>query len=79
VHGDDVWAHATLGELALEEHLLDGKDTLEEATQHYRQAAAHGTPQQLASMLHQLEVMLDWGDPKSMVEPLLEVVRARAR
>ena len=76
----DVWAHATLGELALQTHFL--QDDHEEqqlllAQQHYGQATAHAIPQQLGSMAHQLEIMLAWGDPAQVIEPILEAIRAR--
>ncbi len=76
----DVWAHATLGELALQAHfLLDdhGDQQLLLARQHYGQATAHAVPQQLGSMAHQLEIMLAWGDPVEVIEPILELMRAR--
>lgn len=76
----DVWAHATLGELALQEYLLsenDHKDMLSDASRHYRQAAAHANSYQLKSMEHQLELMLMWGDPPSAVDHILRTVRDR--
>jgi tetratricopeptide (TPR) repeat protein len=80
VPADDVWAQATLGELALQAHFLTGDgngDELETARRHYALAASHSTPQQLGSMAGQLEMMLTWGDPAELVEPLLYVVRSR--
>ncbi len=77
---EDVWAQATLGELALQAYVLmeDGRERqLETARRHYAMAAAHATPQQLGSMAAQLEMMLAWGDPTELVEPLLDLVRSR--
>ncbi len=77
---EDVWAQATLGELALQAYVLmeDGREgQLETARRHYAMAAAHATPQQLGSMAAQLEMRLTWGDPTELVEPLLDLVRSR--
>lgn len=77
---EDVWAQATLGELALQAYFLmgDGRgDELVAAQRHYAMAAAHATPQQLGSMAAQLEMMLTWGDPKEIVKPLADIVRSR--
>ncbi|GAB3193592.1 hypothetical protein GCM10027261_09470 [Geodermatophilus arenarius] len=77
---EDVWAQATLGELALQAYFLMGdgcEEELEAAQRHYLLAAARATPQQLGSMAAQLEMMLIWGDPTEVVEPLLDLLRAR--
>ncbi len=77
---EDVWAQATLGELALQAYFLmgDGREQgLETAQRHYAMAAAHATPQQLGSMAAQLELLLTWGDPPEVIEPLLHLARSR--
>lgn len=77
---EDVWAQATLGELAVQAYFLVGDGNVENLTmahRHYSQAAAHATPQQLGSMAHQLELMLAWGDPQEVIEPLLRVIKSR--
>lgn len=78
---DDVWAQATLGELALHTHFLTPDkaiDQLSRAHHHYSLAAAHATPQQLGSMAHQLELMLAWEDPKDVIGPVLHTVQSRS-
>ena len=77
---DDVWAQATLGELALQAHFLAPSDITEPLTaahRHYSLAAVHATPQQLGSMARQLELMLAWGDPEEVVRPSLDAIRSR--
>ncbi|WP_035855593.1 TRAFs-binding domain-containing protein [Cryptosporangium arvum] len=69
----DIWAQATLAELALQEHLL-GNLPLGRATDLYASAAAEATEQQRTSMARQLQMLLAWGDQAEVINPLLEVI-----
>lgn len=73
----DAWALLTLAECSLHAHLLDGADTaaFASARLEYAAAAAVSTPQQRASAATQLELMARAGDPASVLDPLLELLR----
>nr|WP_239157950.1 TRAFs-binding domain-containing protein [Streptomyces sp. SID13726] len=72
----DTWEHATLAELALHRHLLDGEVTEppDEAKRHYAIAAGHAEGSEIYSMRAQLKLFKAAGDPPAVIEPLLAVV-----
>jgi outer membrane murein-binding lipoprotein Lpp len=65
---DDFWAVVTVAELVLTAHLLGGTETEDDMVQAYAQAATLRTkPDQLTSVLDQLRLYEQAGDPPELI------------
>jgi hypothetical protein len=65
---DDFWAVVSVAELVLTAHLLGGRETQDDVVQAYARAAAVRTkPDQLTSVLNQLQLYGDVGDPRELI------------
>jgi len=76
-HADDFWAVASVAELVLTAHLLGGSETEEEAIQAYARAATMRTkPDQLMSVVNQLELYRRAGDPAELIDRIQALWRS---
>jgi hypothetical protein len=73
---DTVWRQATVAELLLHQHLLEGQPLMADVVAAYAAAAAMAGPEELTSMRQQIEVLRDLGDPADVIEPILDVLTA---
>jgi hypothetical protein len=71
---DTVWRRATVAELLLHEHRLNGQPSLDVAVRAYVAVAVTARPQQLASMRNQLDLLRELGDPPEVIDPILAVL-----
>jgi tetratricopeptide (TPR) repeat protein len=77
-HADDFWAVASVAELVLTAHLLGGSETEEEAIQAYARAATMRTkPDQLMSVVNQLELYRRAGDPAELIDRIQALFERR--
>lgn len=74
----DTWEHASLAELALHRHLLDGEtqEPPAEAVRHYAFAVQSADGAEISSMRRQLALFRAAGDPPAVLDPLLAAVAA---